>query len=166
MLGFFESSGFKYLVFPLLCALGTVVFRSITREDKASSFRSEDWMIGPDLIWQSITILAAGISDKVAQHRASVSQVRLLERELGEELYSKVSQQLGLSQKAEALISLLSTSGFVMFSYILVAVGVSVFVRQFGWEGPSKPFKMTGIVLPLFLGLMMLAVAMRFLTIG
>jgi hypothetical protein len=166
MVGFFESALFKYFVFPIVCAIGTVVFRSITREDKRSSFRSEDWMIGPDLVWLSVTILAAGISDKVTQYRNTQKAISDISRaNIPAEQLTALSNALGLHKTAENLISLLSASGFVMFSYVFVAVCISVYVRQFGWEGPSKPYRWRGIILPVLVGFLMLAAAMRFLTL-
>jgi hypothetical protein len=122
-------------------------------------------MIGPDLIWLSITILAAGLSDKVSQYRSNQASIRVLKSTLTPQQLEQITALLHLDQTADSLISMLSASGFIMFSYVFVAVCVSVFVRQFGWQAPSKPYGFFGIAVPMMLGLVMLALAMRVLTI-
>lgn len=153
---FFYSPLFKYFLFPLLCLLGTVILKCTTRRDEYEMFKREDMVVGVDLIWGSITIYIAGIADKASQY----VEVQRIISERGAQTRSDVA----LTQRSDALIQQLSTSGFIIFALLLLAVGTALIVRAFGWRSPDDPKGTVAIGMPLALGLSSLGIVMWLLS--
>ena len=159
------SSYFKYLVFPVVCLLGTLMLKATMRPQASPTFRREDLVIGNELVWLSLTILLAGVSEKATQYRDTQTLLTRMAKEIPQKSYDAMITQTGLGDRAGFLVDYLAVGGYVVFAFFFVALALSLAMKMFAWDANGVPHLWRGIGLPIIVGLLSLGMVMKFLSV-
>jgi di/tricarboxylate transporter len=127
------SQVFIQFLVPLIAALLSVFLRYVSRSDKHTAGRKEDWAFGFDL---SLAALLFFIVDSAAAV---------------ERVVTYPTQQPNLDK--------LASTPWVLLAMFLGLWGMSTVVRKAGWEDEGRLRVFGGIVLPNFFGILLLAFA-------
>lgn len=131
---------FKNLGIPLLSVILTTSFKVVSRKDNALKVNKNDMAVGINLIIASI-IMLVNYSVRVAEKVKGLNSDEVI-------------------KNSNVLLSML----VLVLLYTLIAFGLTVYIRIYGWkedkESELKSFQ--GVVVPLFVGGIMLIIASNF----
>lgn len=148
-----SSPSFRFVYFPIGSVLLGLWVKTVSRNDKFSTMKKEDFAIGLDLWLTAVLLFVVATSERM-------------------EVLAKLEKTLaGMPMKPEASVrqvegQIQTISGQVFGSGWLIAMlvlglwGVSTTVRKFGWRAPDDMNTYIGIAFPLASGVLMLIVVM------
>jgi hypothetical protein len=132
MIEIFTNTYFKFFVIPLMTTLLIVFVKIVSRNDKFSSFKKEDFAIGLEI---SITALLILISDTLN--------------------YISRIQNTDLTTLIHDKTKLISMP-WLLLAYVIGLWGISTLVRKKGWKNEDEMNWWWGIIIPDMFGLLTL----------
>jgi len=151
---FLASPIFRYALFPLGSAALGVAVKCVTRNDRYTSFRKEDIAVGIELMLTACLMFVLITTDRaLALLKAN--------RRLAECLSSgNTTSATTVQTEVQHLSGRLALAGWVIALLFLGLWSVSTIVRKWGWKSETEMMPLTGIAIPLGLGILALIAVM------
>lgn len=153
---FLGSSFFRYGVFPILSAGGGILLRCVTRNDKYAFFKKEDMAVGPQLMLTAILTYVVVATDR-ARDLIKINE------QLSSSIINMPQDQAKLSKLQQDAYSISQGMTSTAWTLIVLLFGlwtVTVVVKRWGWVDEAQLKPMSGIALPLVLGVLSLIYVM------
>lgn len=153
---FLASQLFRYLIFPIGSAILGVAIKVVTRNDRFSSFKQDDFAVGLDLLKTACLLYLVLTTDRayalIHANQALASALTATPLE---------PPRISLLQSQAAQLSdQISTAGWSTALFFIALWSVSTIVRKWGWRSEAEMSPVIGIAFPLAAGVLSLAVVM------
>lgn len=156
MQAFLVSDLFKYFLFPLGGAVLGILVKIVTRNDRYNAFQKEDLAVGLELMLSGSLMFVVLTTDTAIKLSGFQEQLRA-----ALSAASKNPQLIAsIQQHVDILTNKLATAGWAVLAMFVALWSVSTIVRKWGWQEENKLKPFIGIAIPLFVGILFLALVM------
>lgn len=132
MIEILSNSYFKFFVIPLVTTLLAVFVKIVSRNDKFSSVKKEDFAIGLEIAITAILLLISYTLNYASDLKQSTSPIPTLDN------------------------SKLVSVPWILLMFFIGLWGISTLVRKMGWKSEEDMHWWWGIILPNLFGLISL----------
>ncbi|HLX06472.1 MAG TPA: hypothetical protein VKY89_01280 [Thermoanaerobaculia bacterium] len=150
---FLGAPSFRFVYFPIGSVLLGVWVKTVSRNDKFSTLKKEDFAIGLDLWRTAVLLFVVATSERV-------EALTKLEKSLANMPSMPAPSLRQLQGQIQASLEQLLGSIWLVAVLVFGLWGVSTTVRKLGWRAADDMNTPIGIALPLASGVLMLIVVM------
>lgn len=150
---FLGAPSFRFVYFPIGSVLLGVWVKTVSRNDKFSAVKKEDFAIGLDLLRTAVLLFVVAASERM-------QNLTKLEKALADSPPVPGSSLGKLQGQIQTASEQLLSSIWLIVVLLLGLWGVSTLIRKFGWRAADDMNILIGIALPLASGVLMLIVVM------